>query len=135
MTRDYKYIRPPKDDIYLVFLKSRTRVVLYEFCTLSAVLPSYESAKLTNLTASSRSFMSHWFSSTPLAMSIPTPPPPLNHVAISKREDENQCDSEILKMAVRFVSLATPFVIPGRRDKCRPLVVYIFIVCSRPAFL
>ena len=48
-------------------------------------------------------------------------------------------------MAVRFVSLAdtylsntvhtvqnsytaSPFVVPGKRDKCRPLVVYIFIV-------
>ena len=62
--------------------------------------------KLTNLTALSRIFMSHWFSSKPQAMSIRTPPPPLNHVAISKGEDENQCDSEILELALRFVSLA-----------------------------
>ena len=54
----------------------------------------------------------------------------------------NQCDIEIPEMAVRFVILSgsylgntvqnvyttTPFVIPGRRDKCRPLVVYLFIV-------
>ena len=45
-------------------------VVLYELCTPCTVLPSYESAKLT---AISRVFMSHWFSSTPLAMSIRTP--------------------------------------------------------------
>ena len=37
----------------------------------------YESAKLTNLTTISRSFMSKWFSSIPLTMSIRTPPPPL----------------------------------------------------------
>ena len=54
--------------------------------------------------------------------------------------DENQCDIKILEMAVRFVNLAdswlgntvhnvqnsyriTPFVISGRLDKCRPLVV------------
>ena len=34
-------------------------VVLYEFFTLCTVLPSYESTKLTNLTAISRIFMSH----------------------------------------------------------------------------
>ena len=33
-------------------------------------------------------------------------PSPLNHVAISKEDDENQCDSELLEIAVRFVSLA-----------------------------
>ena len=74
--RDYNYIRPPKDDIYLVYLKWRKGLFCMNFlwCT---VLPSYESAKLTNLTAISRIFMSHWFSSTPLAMSTRTPPPPL----------------------------------------------------------
>ena len=66
-------------------------------------------------------------------------------INIARGVDGNKCDIKILKMAVRFVNLAdlwlgstvhsvqnsytaTPFVIPGRRDKCRPLVVYIFIV-------
>ena len=29
-----------KDDIYLFYLDSKNRVILYEFCTLCAVLPS-----------------------------------------------------------------------------------------------
>ena len=64
---------------------------------------------------------------------------------IARGVDENQFDIKVLGMAVRFVSLAdsllgntvhtvqnsyrtTPFLISGRRDKCRPLMVYIFIV-------
>ena len=59
---------------------------------------------------------------------------------IARGVDKNQCHITILEMAVRFVSLAdswlgntvhrvqnsytaTPLLISGRRDKCRPLVV------------
>ena len=59
---------------------------------------------------------------------------------IAKDVDKNQCDIKVPEMAVRFVSLAdsyfsntvhrvqnsytaTPFLISGRHDKCRPLVV------------
>ena len=88
LTRDYKYIRPPKDDIYFVYLESRTGLLLYEFCTVCTVLPSYYSAKLTNFTAISRIFMSHWFSSTPPSDVHTHSPSSPNPVAISKGEDE-----------------------------------------------
>ena len=65
ITRDYKYI--DHKGRHLSHLPEITDgVVLYEFYTLCTVLPSYESAKMTNLTAISRMCMSHRFSSLPL---------------------------------------------------------------------
>ena len=96
-SRDYKNIRPPKDDNLSCLPEIKNGVAVYEFSTLCTLLPSYESAKLTNLTAILGTFYVtlvfihtlsdvHTHSPSPL---IPWPWPSC------KGEDDNQCDSEI----------------------------------------